>query len=194
MTHSSNEPSAEELTLILREMVSGKDSARPAAMARLVDELGAIARGIVRHLPADDSLNPSALVNETYLKLFGRGGLEVNDRMHFFALAAKAMRQILVDHARKKRRVKRDAGFASLSISLPGAVANTPLVDVLDLHTALEELAAADSRQGQIVELRYFGGLEIAEVARIIEVSTSTVEREWRFARAWLRRRMEAGR
>ncbi|MFT4543202.1 MAG: RNA polymerase sigma-70 factor (ECF subfamily) [Planctomycetota bacterium] len=193
MKNGNQQAGSEQWTLLLRELASGRQPSQPHAVPQLVAELKAIARGQVRHLPVDHSLLASALVNEAYLKLFGGKTVTVADRPHFFALAAKAMRQVLVDHARKTRASKRDAQQTSLSLSLADPMSQQADVDVVDLHEALEQLAAVDKRQGRIVELRYFGGLTVDEVGEVIGASVSTVEREWRFARAWLARRLAAG-
>lgn len=161
-----------------------------ALVPELVRELKAIARGHLARQRPGHTLQPSALVNEAYLKL-ARGG-DWSDRGHFFALAARAMRQILVDHARKRR--ERGSGGcpsgASITLHEPAAATRGGGVDALDLHAALEELAARDERQARIVELKYFAELEVGEVAETLGVSKATVEREWRTARAWLGHRL----
>ena len=125
--------------------------------------------------------------------------MEITDRVHCFTLAAKAMRQLLVDHARRRRSLKRGGDYerGSISVCEPAGSGTGVDVDLLDLHAALEELAALDGRQAAVVELRYFGGLEVAEVAEVaqaLDVSKTTVEREWRAARSWLGNRLRKGR
>ncbi|MCP3918820.1 MAG: sigma-70 family RNA polymerase sigma factor [bacterium] len=190
MPDRNDELESDDLTLILKDLASGKRDAGDTAMPMLVAELTAIARGYLRHQSPGHSLQPSALVNETYVKLFGKDGLEFNDRMHFFALAAKAMRQILVSHARKRSSLRGGGHCEQVSVFEPPSDKGSADVDVLDLHAALEQLTMLDERQGTIVELRYFSGLEVAEVAEVLGISKSTVEREWRVARAWLGHRM----
>jgi len=191
---SSNELDQSNLTLVVRELARGEHEGQGTLLEHLLRELKAIAQGHLRTQRANHSLQASALVNEAYLKLFDRGGLEIHDRVHFFALAAKAMRQVLVDHARRRRAAKRGGGQDALSIGL-STMGRSGLVDldVFDLHLALEALVEADARQARVVELRYFGGLEVEEVARVLGVSKTTVERDWRMARAWLGNRLSKG-
>jgi RNA polymerase sigma factor (TIGR02999 family) len=138
-------------------------------------------------------LQPSALVNEAFIRLMAGESPEWTSRTHFFAHAARLMRRILIDFARTRKREKRGGGqrWADLSSihNLPGADANP--VDFLDLDSALDELAQLNERHSRVVELRYFGGLEVAEVALVLGVSDTTVVREWRFARAWLLHRLQ---
>ena len=184
-----------EVTQIVRGLALGQEDRGPELHAYLLEELKAIARGHLREQRAGHTLQASALVNEAYLKLFERGGLEVNHRAHFFALAARAMRQVLVDHARRRKSVKRGGDRQPVRIDTRCDAPQKSEIDldVLDLHQALEELNALDERQGRLVELRYFGGLEVEEVARVLDVSKTTVEREWRAARAWLGKRLQQG-
>lgn len=182
---------ASALSMLLRRCTRGEDLAAETLMPRVVEELRAIARAYLASQSASHSLQPSALVNEAYLKLFGGQGVEWNDRVHFFALAARAMRQILIDHARHRRTTRAGGGERPVSLHEPSSPINCgdPVL-VLDLHAALEELAELDERQARIVELRYFAGIEVSDVAALMGVSKTTVEREWRGARAWLGRRM----
>ena len=186
MPESTDDSKTQQLTLILKDLARGKSDADSAAMSFLVGELEAIAKGYLRHQSAGHSLQPSALVNETYIKLFGKPGLRITDRAHFFTLAAKAMRQVLVSHARRRSAQRAGDDKQPLSVCASAVDGGTGVVDVLDLHLALEELTAVNARQGTVVELRFFGGLDVAEVALLLDVSKSTIEREWRFARAWL--------
>jgi RNA polymerase sigma factor (TIGR02999 family) len=156
-------------------------------------ELRAIAAAHLRRARRPDDLHPTSLVHEVYAKLLGDSGAEVHDREHFYALAARAMRQLCVDNARARRAQKR--GGNRVAITLDEAVARvTGLdVDVLDLDAALSELAALDQREARVVELRFFGGLSMEETATAIGISLTTAEREWRSARAWLGQRLGAG-
>jgi RNA polymerase sigma factor (TIGR02999 family) len=138
------------------------------------------------------------LVHKAYLRLVDRdtGGVDWQDRSHFFAVAARAMRSVLVDHARARRAAKRGGGAPALTLGTADSVAHQSSdsgVDVEALDEALTRLAALDSRQARVVELRYFGGLSIGEAAEALGVSHATVEREWRTARLWLRRELVAG-
>ena len=175
-----------ELTQFLRGI--GKHGRRTdeRLLPRVYQELHAIAEGLTRgHAGA------SSLVHEAYLKLFDRSALDLNDRHHFYALAAKAMRQILTDRARLARREKRGGGRRPVTLNevVGKPFDNDP--DLIDLDAALKELTRRNERQGQGVELRFYGGLEISEVAGVLGVSTPTIERDWRSARAWLGQRLQ---
>lgn len=158
-------------------------------------ELRQIAAGYMRRERPDHTLQPSALVNEAFLRLAGDRRMAWEDRAHFYGIAARVMRQILVDHARKRaagKRGRQSRAHQSLSkIAAPGA---GPDVDVIALHDALCELATLDARQAEIVELRYFGGLTEEEVATVKKLSPATIRREIAAARFWLGRRMKASR
>ena len=170
-----------------------------AALERLVPlvyaELGKIARAQLRHERAGHSLQATALVHEVYLRLVNVDGMTLESRAHFMALAARLMRQILVDHARRKLTDKR--GGAATMVSLDGvsprvnAVGPTH-IDVLALDEALGELASFDAQQCRLVEMRFFAGLTIEEAAQALGISTATVEREWAVAKAWLYDRLSA--
>lgn len=186
------DPDQHELTRFLNDLVRGKADAAETLMPFVYAELRGIAESHLRGQAPRHTLQPTALVHEAFLKLFDPDGVGWNDRTHFFALAAKAMRQVLVDHARRRQRLKRGGGGLSLTLDEHVAGQAGPGLDLLDLNAALEELSTLHERQGRIVELRYFGGLEVQEVAEVLAVSASTVEREWRTARAWLGVRLEA--
>jgi len=176
-----------DLTLALRDLGAGRTEAAETLLPLVVSELRAIASGYLASRKAGHTLQPTALVNEAFLKLFGSAALErINDRAHFFALAARAMRQILVDHARQSCATRQEDGERTL-VDVLGADPD----DLMDVDAALSELARVDERQARLVELRFFAGLEVEEVAAVMDVSVSTVEREWRAARAWLGRRMQ---
>jgi RNA polymerase sigma-70 factor, ECF subfamily len=139
----------------------------------------------------EHTLQATELVHEAYLRLVGRQAPDWQDRAHFFAVAAQVMRNLLVDHARARRRDKRGGGLI-FPLDETHALAAVKSEDLLEIEDALKRLSAIDLRQGQIVELRYFGGLSIEEVAAVLHISECTVKREWRMAKAWLRARMEA--
>lgn len=164
-------------------------------MAALQGELRRIAGAYMRRERQDHTLQPTALVNEAYLRLFKERPIQWEDRTHFFGIAARLMRQILVDHARKRRARKREMGVRVdrpvLTLADPSSVQD---IDVLTLHDALNELAVLDPRQAEIVELRYFGGLTETEVARVKTLSPATIRREVAAARFWLGRRMQGQR
>lgn len=161
---------------------------------RLVyDELRVMATRQARRMRAGDSVGPTVLVHEVYLRFAGRSAPNVLDRNHFIALAASAMRMVLVDHWRRKHAQKRHPGDASsINIDDVPAPDPTPAVDLLALDAALGELANLDARQARIVELRFFGGLTLAEIAALLDVSERTVKREWQKARAFLYQSMSA--
>ena len=181
------------------ELFSALEGASPEELERLVPvlmaELRSIARAQLRSQRAGHTLQPTALVNEAYLKLVGSAG-SWNDRTHFFATAARAMRQVLCDHERGRRREKRGGSGQAVTLhpELRELVSSAEAheVDLLDLDSALEELEQLDERQARVVELRYFAGLEVDETAEALGVSKTTVERDWRAARAWVGRRLES--
>lgn len=158
---------------------------------QVYDELKAIARGLLRSRARSETLQPTALVHEAYLKI-GRGApFASTDRAHFFALAAKAMRQLVIDHARRRRAAKRGGGLVRVDLGGRDMAGQQTMTDALDVHEALEKLALLDQRQAQVVELRYFGGLDVPTIAELLAVSVATIEREWRSARAWLAARLK---
>jgi RNA polymerase sigma factor (TIGR02999 family) len=135
------------------------------------------------------TLQPSALVNETYIRLAASPGLDWQNRAHFFAIAARVMRQVLVDHARRRKAAKREG----VHVTLGEAEAPAAPLELLDLDSALVELAALDARQARVVEMRYFAGLGVEETAEVLGLSPRTVKREWQTARAWLQHRLLKG-
>jgi RNA polymerase sigma factor (TIGR02999 family) len=179
-------PQVAAITALLRAVEGGDKAARDRLFAVVYGELRGLARGQLRRIPARDTLSTTALVNETYLKLAGDRPWTARDRSHFFALAARAMRQILVDHARRRARQKRGGGVAP--VSLDEALVPSPdrAEELLALDAALERLEAMDAELAQIVEWRFFAGLSVEEVAELLAISDRTVKRHWRAARAFL--------
>lgn len=159
-------------------------------MPHVYDELRALAANYLRRERPDHTLQPTALVHEAYLKLMQRATLDIRNRTHFFALASGAMRQILVDHARAHRALKRGGGWQRIAVDESLGVRDGRFEDVLELDEALTKLAERDARAARIVELRFFGGLTEPEVAQEMEMSERWVRKQWAFARAWLRREM----
>jgi RNA polymerase sigma factor (TIGR02999 family) len=161
--------------------------------AQVYDRLRALASVALRGERAGHTLETTGLVHEAYVKLSG-DGVAWKDRAHFFGIAARAMRQVLVDHARRRDRQKRGGDWRRTTLDA-SALAGRPGagVEVLDVHRALEKLAAEHPDLERIVELRFFAGLEQGEIAELLGVSERTIERNWRFARAWLLREIEAG-
>lgn len=175
---------ASDVTVLLASLAAGDLSARERLAEITYEELKAIARGQLGS--AGDTLQPTVLTHEAYLRLFKGAELRPADRRQFFGLAAKLMRDLVVDHARARLAAKRGGGAQRVTLADQSATQTAPEVDALDLSNALDELFGRDERQHQIVELRYFGGLSMEDIAASLEVSLSTVEREWRVARAWL--------
>ena len=164
------------------------------SMETVYAELRLIALAYMRQERGDHTLQPTALVNEAYLKLVNSPDHHASGRARFLGVAARAMRQVLVDHARAKASVKRGGAWDRVSLSMvPSADGNTRGVDTLALNEALERLAVFHERSARVVELRFFGGLTIAEAAEVVGVSHGTIESDWTFAKAWLHRELEGG-
>jgi RNA polymerase sigma-70 factor, ECF subfamily len=184
---ASDEESVTELLAAWRE---GDERAAARLLETVYASLKRIALAQLRGERAGHTLQPTALVHEAYLRLLGQQAIDWRDRAHFFGLAAVTMRRILVDHARKRNSKKRgDGQVRPLTVSTSVAGEEGPLGDVelLDLDRALTRFAEESPRAARVVELRYFAGLELEEIAAALETSLRTVERDWRFARAWLR-------
>ncbi len=173
-----------ELTRLLAAWQRGEDGAADRLFSLVYEQLRALARRQVGHGGSGETLRTTALVHEAYLKL-SRGSSRANDRHHFYALAARAMRQILVDHARGRAAVKRGGGLRITTLEGEPA-ADSRGHEVLALDDALVRLARLDERLGRLVELRYFAGLSIEETAAVLTLSPATVKRDWRTARAFL--------
>jgi len=178
---------AEGVTQLLDKWSQGDRAALDELMPLVYNELRRLARGYLRHERPNITLQPTALVNEAYLRLIDQRVAKWENRAQFFGVAAQLMRRILVSHARATHAAKRGGEHRTISLSQADHVGAEPDVELLQLHDALNELAAIDPQQSRIVELRYFGGLTIEEAAEVLGVSDTTVEREWRMARAWLR-------
>jgi len=174
------------VTDLLEAANSGSHSARDELIAVVYDELRHLANSYLRGERPDHTLQPTALVHEAYLRLVGQDTVRWQNRDHFIGVAATMMRRVLVDHARGHNRGKRGGGCIKLSLSEGDGFTKTDDLDFATLDLALEKLAKNHPQESRTVELRFFGGLSIAEAARVLEVSESTVERDWRFARAWL--------
>lgn len=170
----------------------GETAARDALVPLVQDELRRLARHYMAHERANHTLQPTALVNEAYLRLVQIHKVKWQDRAHFFAVAARVMRRILVDSARAHRRDKRGPAIARVPLEEAVLLAATPQPDLVELDRALEEFGAEYPRQCEVVELRYFGGLSLDETAEALGISRDTVKRDWRFARLWLLRALEA--
>jgi RNA polymerase sigma factor (TIGR02999 family) len=182
-----------ETAHLLRALGADDPTAAGRLLELVYDELRTLAQSHFRHQPLNHTLQPTALVHEAFLKLVGQTRVEWESRAHFLAVAARAMRQILIDHARGKEAVKRGGDLCR--VTLDEAVTPVGPVDplMIDLEACLVELATLDQRQSRVVELRFFGGMTVEEVAHVLELSKTTVESEWRMARAWLRSRLSSG-
>ena len=154
--------------------------------AILYDDLSAIAHRLRRSERADHTLETSALVHEAFLRLASEQAAAWQSRAHFLAAAANTMRRVLVNYARARNALKRGADFRTTLVTIPDPSDSGDALDVLVLDDLLERLARLDERQAQVLELRVFGGFDVDEVAGILEVSSSTVKRDWRFAKAWV--------
>ncbi len=178
-----------EITYWLRHWSAGRSDALESLMPLVVDELRILARSSLRREPSHHTLQPTALVNELYLKLVEQRAIRVRDRSQFFGFAAHLMRRILVDHHRARWAGKRSGGV--LLIPLDEELDGTGRdLDLMRLDDALKDLTALDPRQGRIVELRFFGGLSVVEAAQLMKLSPATVKREWSTAKAWLARQL----
>jgi RNA polymerase sigma factor (TIGR02999 family) len=183
-------PTPGDVTRLLLEWKRGDATALDRLLPLIYAELRRIASRRLRHERPGHTLQPTALVHEAYFKLVEAPELEWRDRAHFFAVAARVMRHVLVDHARAHLAGKRGGALRKVSIenvTAPGVAAD---IDLLALEEALGRLGDFDPQQSRVVELRYFGGLTIEETAEVIGVSIATVKREWMMARAWLRREL----
>jgi RNA polymerase sigma factor (TIGR02999 family) len=159
-------------------------------MPAVYKELKRLARSYLRNERPNHTLQATALVNEAYLRLIDQRNVTWQNRAHFFGVAAQAMRRILVDHARKKQAAKRGRGERNVSFDEAKATPKKNQVDLVALDDCLADLEQIDERQCRIVELKYFVGLSVEETAEILDLSTSTVKREWAVAKAWLRREL----
>jgi RNA polymerase sigma factor (TIGR02999 family) len=181
-----------EVTSLLLDWRGGDAAALERLIPLVYDELRRVARAHLRREPADRTLQTTALVHEAYLRLVNLKELTLHDRTHFFAVAARLMRQILVDHARRKRAGKRGGGVVAVNLADRLVGAERATVDVLALDEALDTLRVFDPRQCDVVELRFFTGLTVEEVADALGISRATAEREWAMAKAWLYDRLKA--
>jgi RNA polymerase sigma factor (TIGR02999 family) len=178
---------------LLGRVRRGERAATDELMTLVYDDLRRLADRYLSREPPGQTLQPTALVHEAYLRLAG-SDQDWRDRAHFFGAAARAIRRILLDRARARRSARRGGGRETLSIETAEEVAlGGPEIDVLVLDEALERLAELDAAKARVIELRFFGGLGVAETAEVLGVSPSTVARDWRFARAWLHRELEGG-
>ena len=182
-------PSPAEITQILHSWRSGSREALERLIPLVHRELSALASRQLSREWRHDRLQTTSVVNEVYMKLFDQRDVDWQNRGHFFAIAAQVMRRILVDHARRQLRDKRGGGAVHVALEDAAAVPqDTPVdaVDTLALNVALDKLEKLDPDQARIVEMRFFGGLTLEEIGEVLKVSTGTIKRDWRAAKAWL--------
>lgn len=180
------------MTQLLNDLADGVDGASDALAPLIYEELHRVATALMRRERDGHTLQPTALVHDAYLRLAGQRGMAWQGRAHFFGVAAKAMRRILVDHARRRDAVKRDGGDRVTLDDALLADSARPL-ELMALDDALRQLGEHHARSAQVVELRFFGGLEIEEVAQVLGVGRATAVRDWTFARAFLQRALDGG-
>jgi RNA polymerase sigma-70 factor (ECF subfamily) len=186
-------PSSQEVTRLLVAWRNGDQEALERLTPLVYGRLHRLAHHFMRRERPDHTLQTSALVNEVYLRLIDCQQVEWQNRAHFFGLAAQMMRQILIDHARSRARAKRGGALRQVSFEETAIVSEERAAELIALDDALSDLAAFDLSKSRIVELRFFGGLTNEEVGEVLGISLRTVEREWRKARAWLRRAISKG-
>ena len=184
------EPSPQEVSQLLIQWSNGDKSALNKLTPLIYDELRRLAHHYMSHERAGHTLQTTALVNEAYLRLVNRKDVHWQNRAHFFAIAAKLMRSILVDHARSRTYAKRGGGAAKVSLDEALIVSQERAGEVVALDDALRRLEEIDAQQSHIVELRFFAGLTIEETAEVLSLSPATIKREWTTAKAWLYREL----
>ena len=184
---------SKEVTRLLQDARNGDPQAINELLPMVYDQLREIARSMFRRSPVnqENTVQPTMLVHDVFLKLVEKKDIDWENRAHFFAVAAKAIRNLLVDHARKQNARKRGGNWNKI----PLAIANNHLanseIDVVELESVLEELGKVSPRQEQIVEMRFFSGLKVEEVAEVLGISQRTVMYDWRMAKAWLKSKLE---
>ena len=179
-----------QVTKLLVDWCEGDQHALDRLMPLVMEQLKQQARSYLDRERSDHTLQPTALVNEAYLRLVDQSKVKWQNRMHFFAVCSQIMRRILVDHARSRKAQKRGGSAKKLSFDDLSGLLSNEQVDIVALDDALQELAKIDARQARIVELRFFGGLGIEEAAEVMSISRATANREWAMARAWLHGQM----
>jgi RNA polymerase sigma factor (TIGR02999 family) len=179
-------PLREDVTRLLSDLSAGKEGASKELFELVYDELHGLARSYMRQERHGHTLQTTALVHEAYLKLGGEKDVEWESRAHFFRVAARAMRRVLIDYARQRGREKRPGDHLKEPLEKIPALTRELPAEILDIDAALSRLAEIDSQTSQVVELRFFGGLTVEQTAKVMEISSRTVKQEWRIARAWL--------
>ena len=188
------QPPSENVTMLLKQLRSGNKNAAAELIPLLYGELRRMASHYMRRERPGHTLQATALIHEAYLRLVDQKDVEWQNRSHFFGVAAQQMRRILVDYARAHQAAKRGGPVPKLSLDEALAIPEKRVGDLLELDEALARLASIDSRQVEIIELRFFGGLSVEETAEVLDISPATVKREWTTAKAWLSREIQRGR
>ena len=183
-----SDDAANEITSLLVAWRGGDAAALAQLMPLTYRTLREIATYLMRHERGEHTLQTTALVHEAYLRLADLERIGWQDRAHFYAMSARLMRRVLVEHARRRTRAKRGGDAPRISLDELGGVADDQDLDIIALDDALRDLAVLDAERARIVELRFFGGLEGREIAEVLSISSATVQRRWRSARAWLLR------
>jgi RNA polymerase sigma factor (TIGR02999 family) len=184
-------PSAAGVTALLRAWSDGDDGALEQLMPLVEAELRRLARTYMSRERGGHTLQPTALVNEAFIRLTDARQVRWQDRAHFLGISARLMRRVLVDHARSRGYQKRGGGARQVPLDEALVVSPEPTLDLVALDRALEALAAVDARKSEVIELRFFGGLSVEETADVLHVSTDTVKRDWRLAKLWLLRELQ---
>ncbi|HEV3236176.1 MAG TPA: ECF-type sigma factor [Gemmataceae bacterium] len=180
-----------DVTAILRAAQGGDPEAAARLLPLVYDELRKLAKARMAHLPPGQTLQPTALVHEAYVRLLGKQDLHLESQKHFFFVAARAMRDILVEQARAKAGPKRGGNRKRVELKEDFAAQEPDANDILALNEALSELEEKDPIKAEMVNLRYFAGMSMEETARVMGISESTLYRDWRFLKAWLKSRLE---
>jgi RNA polymerase sigma-70 factor, ECF subfamily len=186
----SKTPKQHEITQLLAEWSDGNQSALDELYPLVYDELHRLARRYMSRERQGHTLQTTALINEAYVRLVDQRNVHWANRSHFFAISAQIMRRILIDHARRHAYAKRGGGAQQVSLDEAAIVTRTAGAELLRLDEALKSLAEMDPRRSQVVELRYFGGLNNEEIAGVLNISENTVTRDWNMARAWLHQQL----
>ncbi len=182
--------SPEDVTQLLADWREGNSGAKERVLLAIQRELHQIARAYLHRERREHTLQPTALINEAYVRLLSGGAVPWRDRVHFLGAAAQVMRHVLVDYGRERQSVKRRGGAVHVSLDETWVAAPERLDEVLAIDQALIKLAGIDIRKSQVVEMRFFGGMDVEETAEALGIAPNTVIRDWSFARAWLRREL----
>jgi RNA polymerase sigma factor (TIGR02999 family) len=190
MKGSRRLPSPDDITKLLADLNAGKKGAEEAFMPVIYDELRALARYHIRAERPGHTLQTTALVHEAYLRLGGEKDASWVDKAHYMRVASRAMRRVLIDHARRKRADKKGGGRKRRPLDQVAEFMEEASVDLLALDSALKRLAEVDTQTAQVVEFRFFGGLTVEQTAKVMGISKATVKREWLVAKAWLKNKV----